>query len=141
MRKVLLTGVSFLALGLLPAALAQTQGGGTATPTMQPGQGQPTPQGQGASGQQGTTAQPGTSGQGGVAVPQLDETYRSYSELYRTQPRRGGTTGTDAPGAGAGTGAGAGAGGASAPGGAGMAGGAAGPGAGAGGVGAPCSPR
>ena len=83
MRKLLLTGVSFLALGLAPAAFAQAQGGSD-TPM----------------------AQPGAAGQGGVAAPQLDETYRSYSELVRTVPGTG-AAGTGAPGTGGATGAGA----------------------------------
>ena len=82
MRKLLLTGVSFLALGLAPAAFAQAQGGSD-TPM----------------------AQPGAAGQGEVAAPQLDETYRSYSELVRTAP--GGMAGAGAAGTGGTTGAGA----------------------------------
>ena len=87
MRRLLLTGVSFLALGLAPAAFAQAQGGSD-TPM----------------------AQPGAAGQGGVAAPQLDETYRSYSELVRTVPGGvvgTGAAGTGAPGTGGTTGAGA----------------------------------
>ena len=79
----MLTGVSFLALGLAPAAFAQAQGGSD-TPM----------------------AQPGAAGQGGVAAPQLDETYRSYSELVRTVLGTG-AAGTGAPGTGGATGAGA----------------------------------